>query len=86
MLESCAGHQSADDVLLPAFQTVWGWVLKLNAEGGEKVDKRAKQMFIKFMTTLMLYNVQKVILLLEEQGATAQVLSFIFDNTFLVKT
>ncbi|PHJ25764.1 importin-beta n-terminal domain-containing protein [Cystoisospora suis] len=86
VLESCAAHQSADDILLPAFQTVWGWVLKLNAEGSDKIDKRAKQMFIKFVTTLMLYNVQKVILLLEEQGATAQVLSFIFDNVSLVNT
>ncbi|CBZ54464.1 hypothetical protein NCLIV_048930 [Neospora caninum Liverpool] len=86
LLECCAAQQTADDILLPAFQSVWGWVLKLNAEDGEEIDKRTRQMFIKFVLTLMVYDVRKFFLLLEEQGATAQVLSFVLENVALIKT
>ncbi|PFH35891.1 importin-beta N-terminal domain-containing protein [Besnoitia besnoiti] len=87
LLECCAAQQTADDILLPAFQAVWGWVVKMNAEkGGDDIDKRTRQMFIKFVLTLMVYDVRKFFLLLEEQGATAQVLSFVLENAALIKT
>ncbi|EPT26865.1 importin-beta N-terminal domain-containing protein [Toxoplasma gondii ME49] len=86
LLESCATQQTADDILLPAFQSVWGWVLKLNAENGQEIDKRTRQMFIKFVLTLMVYDVRKFFLLLEEQGATGPVLNFVLENVTLIKT